>query len=137
LISQLRGRMTVIISSHILPEIEVTCDRVLIINQGRVVAQGAPSELRREVLGHSTYEIEVAGNLESLPIVLAAIDPTFRITSEGEPDSGGFRTVRLSTASEDELGEALLRALISEQLRVRSLARAHPTLEDVFLAATR
>ncbi|MFM9092999.1 MAG: ABC transporter ATP-binding protein, partial [Verrucomicrobiota bacterium] len=39
LIAGLRGRMTVIISSHILPEIEVTCDRVLIINQGRVVAQ--------------------------------------------------------------------------------------------------
>ena len=46
LIASLRGRMTVIISSHILPEIEMTCDRVLIINQGRVVAQGTPAELR-------------------------------------------------------------------------------------------
>jgi len=45
LIAGLRGRMTVIISSHILPEIEVTCDRVLIINQGRVVAQGTPAEV--------------------------------------------------------------------------------------------
>ena len=47
LIASLRGRMTVIISSHILPEIEVTCDRVLIINQGRVVAQGTPAEIGR------------------------------------------------------------------------------------------
>ena len=57
LIGSLRGRMTVIISSHILPEIEVTCDRVLIINQGRVVATGTPSELRREILGHSLYRL--------------------------------------------------------------------------------
>jgi len=43
LIGSLRGRMAVIISSHILPEIEVTCDRVMIINQGRVVAEGTRS----------------------------------------------------------------------------------------------
>jgi len=58
LIASLRGRMTVLISSHILPEIEMTCDRVLIINQGRIVAQGTPADLRREVLGQSAYEIE-------------------------------------------------------------------------------
>ncbi|HYP17761.1 MAG TPA: ABC transporter ATP-binding protein [Opitutus sp.] len=55
LIASLRGRMTVIISSHILPEIEMTCDRVLIINQGRVVAEGTPADLRREIIGHSSY----------------------------------------------------------------------------------
>jgi len=49
LIGSLRGRMAVIISSHILPEIEVTCDRVMIINQGRVVAEGTPAALRREI----------------------------------------------------------------------------------------
>ena len=58
LIASLRGRMTVIISSHILPEIEMTCDRVLIINQGRVVAQGTPADLRREVLGRTSYQDE-------------------------------------------------------------------------------
>src|ERR1035437_631227 len=75
LIASLRGRMTVLISSHILPEIEMTCDRVLIINQGRIVAQGTPADLRREVLGRSTYELEVAGDTTSLPLLLATIDP--------------------------------------------------------------
>eukprot|EP01031_Cornospumella_fuschlensis_P003291 gene3291-4092_t len=60
LIASLRGRMTVIISSHILPEIEMTCDRVLIINRGRVVAQGSPAQLRREVLGLTTYQLVTA-----------------------------------------------------------------------------
>jgi len=137
LIASLRGRMTVVISSHILPEIEVTCDRVLIINQGRVVAQGAPADLRREILGRSSYEIEIAGNLGSLPLVLGTIDPTLRIADEGKPGADGFRRIQLATERDDELGEALLRALVGQGLRVRALSRAQPTLEDVFLAATR
>ena len=137
LIASLRGRMTVIISSHILPEIEMTCDRVLIINQGRVVAQGTPSDLRREILGHSSYEAEVAGDLAALPGLLATVEPSLHLTATGEPDALGFATLTMTTACDDALGEALLRTLTGAGLRVRALSRAHPTLEDVFLAATR
>ncbi len=137
LIASLRGRMTVIISSHILPEIEMTCDRVLIINQGRVVAQGTPADLRRDVLGHSTYQLVVAGDTASLPLLLATIDPTLTVTAEGEPDGEGFRRLTLSTENDGELGESLLRTLSSQSYRLRALSRTNPTLEDVFLAATR
>ena len=137
LIASLRGRMTVIISSHILPEIEVTCDRVLIINQGRVVAQGTPADLRREILGRSTYRLEIAGELAALPAALAATDATLVVTAQGEPDSAGFRAVTLTTERDDALGEPLLAALLAQNLRVRALSRVNPTLEDVFLAATR
>ena len=136
LIASLRGRMTVIISSHILPEIEVTCDRVLIINQGRVVAQGTPADLRREILGHSTYHVELAGDAAGLPALLATVEPTLAVTVQGEPDAGGFRRFTLTTDSNDELGESLLRAL-APAYRLRSLNRGQSTLEDVFLAATR
>ncbi len=137
LIASLRGRMTVIISSHILPEIEMTCDRVLIINQGRVVAQGPPADLRREIFGHSTYKLEISGNVDALVPAVTGVDPTFRVTEQSDPDGGGFRQVTLTTNRDDELGETLLRTLLEKDLRVRSLSRAHPTLEDVFLAATR
>lgn len=137
LIASLRGRMTVIISSHILPEIEVTCDRVLIINQGRVVAQGTPADLRREILGRATYQLEVAGELDGLPAQLTTIEPTLSIKTQGDPDGEGFRRLILTTDRYDELGEPLLRTLLAQNLRVRSLSRAHSTLEDVFLAATR
>jgi ABC-2 type transport system ATP-binding protein len=137
LIASLRGRMTVIISSHILPEIEMTCDRVLIINQGRVVAQGTPADLRREIFGHSTYKLELSGNVETLSAAIAEVDPTLRVTEHTEPDAAGFRRVTLTTSREDELGETLLATLREKDLRVRALSRAHPTLEDVFLAATR
>jgi ABC-2 type transport system ATP-binding protein len=137
LIASLRGRMTVLISSHILPEIEMTCDRVLIINQGRIVAQGTPTDLRREVLGQSAYEVEAAGELGALPMLLGTIDPGLSVASEGALDAQGFRTLKLKTLNPDDLGEAILRVFLAEGLRVRALSRAHPTLEDVFLAATR
>ncbi|HEY0945428.1 MAG TPA: ABC transporter ATP-binding protein [Opitutaceae bacterium] len=138
LIASLRGRMTVIISSHILPEIEMTCDRVLIINQGRVVASGSPEELRRDFLGPARYVLEFAGELEALPPVLAAVDPSMQVIEKGAADMAGFQTLTLATACADELGEPLLRALTANpRFRVRALSRAHPTLEDVFLAATK
>jgi ABC-2 type transport system ATP-binding protein len=137
LIASLRGRMTVIISSHILPEIEVTCDRVLIINQGRVVAQGTPAELRREILGRSTYRLEAAGDTAAIVDALTSAEPSLKLASEMEPDSSGFRLLTVTTERDDELGETLLRALTSQNIRLRSLSRAQSTLEDVFLAATR
>jgi ABC-2 type transport system ATP-binding protein len=137
LIASLRGRMTVIISSHILPEIEMTCDRVLIINQGRVVAEGTPAELRRGIFGQSIYSLEVAGEHAALPAALAEVAATLRISKEEEPDATGFRAVTVTADGDGELGEALLRSLLARDFRVRSLSRAHPTLEDVFLAATR
>ena len=137
LIASLRGRMTLIISSHILPEIEMTCDRVLIINQGRVVAQGTPADLRREVLGRTSYQVELAGDVSTLPNLLAAVEPTLQVSVQGEPDAGGFRRITLTTEREADLGEALLRTLSLPGYRLRALSRAQPTLEDVFLAATR
>ena len=137
LIGGLRGRMSVIISSHILPEIEVTCDRVLIINGGRIVAQGTPAELRRSVVGHTHYELELAGDLAALPAVLAEVSAGLAVQGTAGPDEGGFHAVTLTTTSDHELGERLLQALTARAYRVRAVSRAHPTLEDVFLAATK
>lgn len=137
LIASLRGRMSVIISSHILPEIEMTCDRVLIINQGRVVAQGTPADLRRDILGHTAYEIHIAGDIAALPALLVRVESTFKIEHTAGPDLTGFHTLNLTTPLESDLGELLLQALVADGYRVRALSRAQPTLEDVFLAATR
>jgi ABC-2 type transport system ATP-binding protein len=138
LIARLRGRMTVIISSHILPEIEMTCDRVLIINQGRVVAAGEPAALKRELLGHARYHIEIAGDADALTSTIAAVDPTLQISEEEPVNGEGFRSLTLTTERDEDLGESLVRAIAADQrLRLRGLSRAHPTLEDVFLAATR
>jgi ABC-2 type transport system ATP-binding protein len=139
LIAGLRGRMTVLISSHILPEVEVTCDRVIIVNQGRVVATGTPAELRREWLGPGHYELELAGPLEALPSLLSALHPELSLVSApSEPDAEGFASLRLTAPSAaPDLRESLVNALARDpRFRLRALARARHTLEDVFLAAT-
>jgi len=138
LIARLRGRMTVIISSHILPEIEVTCDRVLIINQGRVVAAGEPAALKRDLLGPARYELEIAGETSALREALASVDASLAVAAEEALGADGFRAVTVTTTRDDELGESLMHRLTSDPaLRLRGLRRAQPTLEDVFLAATR
>ncbi len=137
LIGGLRGRMSVIISSHILPEIEATCDRVLIINGGRIVAQGTPAELRREVLGLTHYEVQLAGDLAALPAALGEVEATLVLESTVGPDADGFHRATLTTTLDKELGEPLLKALTARSFRIRSFNRTEPTLEDVFLAATK
>ncbi len=137
LIGGLRGRMSVIISSHILPEVEATCDRVLIINGGRFVAQGTPAELRHAVLGRSHYSLEIAGDPAALPALLAGVEASLEVESTSGPDEAGFRAITLITPQEADLGERLLQALAANAYRVRALSRVQPTLEDVFLAATR
>lgn len=137
LIASLRGRMSVIISSHILPEIEMTCDRVLIINGGRIVAQGSPADLRHEIFGHSTYRVELSGDTDALPALLAGLDPTLKVASAEKPGPDGFSSLVLTAEAGDDLGEKILGVLPAHGYRVRALARANPTLEDVFLAATR
>jgi len=137
LIASLRGRMSVIISSHILPEIEATCDRVLIINSGRIVAQGSPADLRHEIFGHTSYRVELSGDTDTLAAHLPAIEPTLKVATLGECGPDGFCIATLMTDSDGDLGERLLQALPLRGYRVRSLGRSQPSLEDVFLAATR
>lgn len=138
LISSLRGRMSIILSSHILPEIEMTCDRVVIINSGRIVAADTPEELRREFISESTYLVEVKGCPEGFARAIAEVDPGLTIQNERNGAADGYRTVTLTGRGEAEAGELLLAALQRQpDLSLRSLHRLKPTLEQVFMAATR
>lgn len=139
LITRLRGRMSVIISSHILPEIEATCDRVLIINHGRIVASGTPDQLRREFIDRTGYEVEVHGEFAALERALEPLGEGRTVErSETAPDVDGFYGVSVQTTAERDRGEQILALLAGAPgLRVRALTRRQPTLEEVFLAATR
>jgi ABC-2 type transport system ATP-binding protein len=138
LIVGLRGRMSVIISSHILPEIEATCDRVIIINQGRVVATGTPDDLRREFLGCANYRVEVAGEIDTLRATLDALRPGLSLDVVDVADVTGFATYEITCPDAADIGEELVRELASAVgLRLRACARTEASLEHVFLAATR
>jgi ABC-2 type transport system ATP-binding protein len=139
LINDLRGKHTVILSSHILPEIELCCDRVIIINRGRIVATGTSAELREEFLPGNRFELDVSGRHELVLPTLekSGIDAAILDTSEKDD---GRRTLQLRAEVEDEgaLGPRLIQALSqSDQFQLLSLAPNVPSLEEIFLAATK
>ncbi len=139
LIDGLRGQMTVILSSHILAEVEISCDRVIILNQGIIVAAGAPDDLRSEFFPGLRYEVEVSGASEAIEGAARSVGVEYSLLRRNSaPDVEGFRTVLLHFKTEEDDSERILSALASHpELRIRSFRRSKPTLEDIFLAATR
>jgi len=139
LISSLRGRMSVLISSHILPEIEATCDRVIIINHGRIVASGSPADLRREFISQTFYDLEVAGDTVALHRALNSLGPDHVAERQDTVlDDPAFVAVQVTAPADRDHGEDILRVLgAAEGVRVRALRRRQAALEEVFLAATR
>jgi ABC-2 type transport system ATP-binding protein len=138
LIESIRGRMSMVISSHILPEIEMTCDRVLIINGGRIVAEGTPEQLRHKFIDQTIYEVEIQGGTDVLKGELASLNTALALESHEPPNRDGYFLARVRAEGADDWGEVLLQRLGHHPgFRLRSLTRRKPTLEEVFLAATR
>ncbi len=138
LIDSLRGRLTVLLSSHILPEIELCCDRVMIINQGRLVAAGTSASLRRELLPRAEWRLRLHGDVRAFEALLPEVSRHLRLTSSGAKDADGFAELRLDAPMvEIAAGEALLHAAMRRgQWRVREFAQMEPGLEQIFMAAT-
>lgn len=138
LIASLRGKMSVIISSHILPEIEMTCDQVIIINGGKIVGKGTPNELRETFIDSTIYELEINGDLGDLRDSLKTVAANLDIAQFAEPDERGFSKVKIRIPGNHDYGEMLFSCLSDNPLiRARSLRMREAPLEDVFLAATR
>lgn len=138
LINNLRGKMTVIISSHILSEVELCCDRVIIINQGHIVACGTSESLRDEFISNTNYSLNLRGNASTLKFLLREIDPDLKICSSVNLNNNDYYDVELTTPHSRNLCEVILTRLYEHpQFKVREIRRKVPNLEDIFLAATR
>lgn len=143
LIRSLRERKAVLISSHILPEIENVCDRVIIINGGRIVAAGTPDELRREFILSRTFSIDTNAPAELIRAALGEdciVSPDDDGNANANAKAAGtamrLRTAKLPATSKIE-PENALGALIGEGWRVREFHEINPSLEDIFIAATK
>ena len=137
LIDNLRGKHTVILSSHILPEIERSCDRVIIINRGRIVAAGTSTELREEFLPGNRFSLSMEGDASQVIPQLAA--KGFEATIlESTPLAENRAKLSLRIENDGELGPQLIEALSNQStFTLHSLAPREPNLEEIFLAATK
>lgn len=137
LIDQLRGRMTVVLSSHILPEIERCCDRVIIINRGRVVAIGTGKELQEEFLPGNRFDLEIEGSESEMNELLKTRELKAEILDRQVKD-GKKLNLYLRVEGNGELAPQLIAALgTSPTLKLHGLAPRTPSLEEIFLAATK
>ncbi|MGC6423519.1 MAG: ATP-binding cassette domain-containing protein [Lentimonas sp.] len=137
LINNLRGKLTVVLSSHILPEIERSCDRVIIVNRGRVVASGTSDDLRKEFLPGNRFEIETDCDEAVLIAALASNEVECEVIDQQQlGDSINKYTVLVD--GEGDLGPQLIQSLGSyADLKLHGLAPRVPNLEEIFLAATK
>jgi ABC-2 type transport system ATP-binding protein len=129
LIRDLKGSHTVLVSSHILPEISQTCDRLLIISGGQLVAQGTEEELAR-ALGGGSIEVEVRGERAKALAALADLGPA-SVTQE----NGEFLALRVDASP--DLRPRVAEALMAAGLELFRLERGSQRLESIFLSLTR
>jgi ABC-2 type transport system ATP-binding protein len=138
LLNQLRGQMTILLSSHILPEIEMCCDETLIINHGHIVARGRPADLKREFITERLYRIRIIGNIDDIRRCLVELDPEGSLQADAEGHEGDGLQLQWKTTSQDDLSGLFLSCLTKiEAFKLIEISRQNPSLEDVFMAATR
>jgi ABC-2 type transport system ATP-binding protein len=131
LIKELGRERTVILSSHILPEVEAVCDRVVIISRGRLAGEGTPEELKQQLEGKVGAEAEVRA---------ADFDPSaFEAIAGGcavESSDLGDDVHRIVVTAGEEAGaveEEVFRVCVQKGWVLRELRKTHVSLEDIFV----
>src|SRR5262244_2870103 len=122
----------VLLSTHILPEVDAVCDRVLIIDRGRIVAEGTPEELRRRLAGTPVVRAAFRGIVEAVE-PLASLPGV--VSAEETPADGETR-VRVECAEGADVAEEIFRVAVSKGWVLRELTREAVSLEDVFVRLT-
>lgn len=131
LLRGLKSKHTVLLSTHILHEVEQTCDRVVMINQGRIRANDTPQNLSQQLRSTTLLHIEIdgPGNLAQKLAALSGV----RKTTEEKSDSPPWRSFTLRIEPEADVRDAVLDLATKEKWRIREMHRQLPTLEDVFV----
>ena len=132
LIRSLRGDHTVLVSSHILPEIAQTCDRLLVVRDGELVAQGSETELEERLGLGAGVELEMAGPAEAVAIALRRLEGVRSVTLQ----TGSAGRTLLKIDADDALRPQISRAAIAAGAELYRLDVSTDRLESLFLRLT-
>ena len=135
LIKDLAGDHTVLLSTHILPEVSMTCSRVAIINRGRVVATGDPETLVAQLTGGAGYEVEVAGELETLQQTIRAVSGVEAVAAIAADLLPQHHRLKITSSNALD-GQELARAIVNSGAGLYEMRRTQASLEAVFLQLT-
>jgi ABC-2 type transport system ATP-binding protein len=133
MIRELSRDRAVLLSTHILPEVEAVCDRVLIIDRGRIVAEGTPSDLRAKLAGAPVVHVAVKGSV----LLGEGLIRLPGVASVDLEDAPGETRARVLCLQGSDPREEIFRLAVEKGWILRELTRAAMTLEDVFVRLTR
>ena len=134
MIRGLAGQHTVVLSTHILPEVSKTCERVVVINQGKVVAVGAPDELTARLQGFETVLITVEGPAAE---VMERLHRVAGVNLVEPRDASASRTTfEVQAAKGQDVRGELARAVVESRWNLLELKTSGMSLEDIFLKLT-
>jgi len=134
LIRGLRGDHTIVLSTHILPEVSMTCSRVLIINKGRVVAEDTPENLTHRLRGAGTLRLEVRGDETRVLDTLRAVPGVLSAHTRGGHE--GALLVDVEAESGRDVRADLAQAVVSSGHGLLGLQQMGMSLEEIFLHLT-
>ena len=132
LIQDLRGKHTVLLSSHILPEVERSADRVIIIANGQITAQGTPAQLREQASQGGAVLVEARASPQQMTHTLQAIKQVRSITTE---QHGAWCRAVVQSKDKGDLRVPVAEALAAKSYTVREMRLEAPTLERYFVEA--
>ncbi|MEE9262033.1 MAG: ATP-binding cassette domain-containing protein, partial [Dehalococcoidia bacterium] len=134
LIKDLAGTHTVILSTHILPEVSMLCSRVLIINEGLIVAEDTPKELANRLQGVERLEVEIQGPKTEVMGVLEKIRGVLEVTCS--PNGSDQNVYKIQARRGLDLRPTVSRAVISNGWSLLNLQLVSMSLEEIFLKLT-
>ena len=134
LIQSLGKDHTVILSSHILSEVQAVCQTILILSKGRLVACDTPENLEKRFAGTTTVELTAEATAEEVRAILAPLDHILEVTTREEPR--GRCGVVLETDGEDALCRKIFFAFSRAQKALLRMTTAQTSLEEIFLELT-
>ncbi|HET6958493.1 MAG TPA: ABC transporter ATP-binding protein [Vicinamibacterales bacterium] len=134
LIRELAGNHTIILSTHILPEVAQTCQRVVIINKGRVVAVDTPDNLTARLRGSETMYLQVDASGADAVAALTGVPGVTRVVESDRRD--GVVGYEVDSESGRDVRRDLARAVIGSGWGLLEMRPMRMSLEDVFLSLT-
>lgn len=132
LIKGLAGDHTIVLCTHILPEVSMTCNRVVIINEGRLVAMDTPEGLTNQMKGAERIALTVEGPSEAVRERLQGIDGVLSVGVDGG-DNGKPANYTVECRLETDLRKTLAQAVVSQGWGLLELRGVSMSLEDVFI----
>ncbi|MGI8605431.1 MAG: ABC transporter ATP-binding protein [Verrucomicrobiales bacterium] len=134
LIRQLGERHTILLSTHILPEVEATCGRVIIIDRGKIKASDTPENLQQRLRTAGYVEVELRADEQTVAAKLRELPNVRRVLSD--PLADGWRKFTLRMDNGSDLRESIYQMALANRWPLRELTRKMATLEDVFVEIT-